>query len=88
MCTSEASKEFTHNLVKTPRGIVNRGECKGWLKIKSACTDFLTHQTQKTKCIKHKDAKSEIIKHEKQNATEVLPGIYNTKFNNELSGNV
>ena len=44
---------------KIPREIINKGECKGWLKIKSACTDFLTGKTK-------------IIKHKKQKATEVL----------------
>ena len=46
---------------KIPREIINKGECKGWLKIKSACTDFLTGKTK-------------IIKHKKQKATEVLTG--------------
>ena len=60
---------------KIPKEIINRGECKGWLKIKSACTDFLIGKTK-------------TIKHKKQKATEVLPEIYNTKLNNELNGNV
>jgi hypothetical protein len=60
---------------KIPKEIINRGECEGWLKIKYACTDFLTGRTK-------------AIKHKEQKATEVIPEICNTKHNNELNGNV
>jgi hypothetical protein len=46
-----------------PREIINKGECKGWLKIKSACTDFLTGKTK-------------TIKHKKQKAAELLTEIH------------
>ena len=57
---------------KLPVDLIRKGERYGWLKIKTACSDFLTGK--KT--------------HEKQKTTEILPVIYSTKLNNELNGNV
>ena len=60
---------------KLPVDLIRKGERYGWLKIKTACNDFLT-------------GKKSPVKHKKQKTTEILPVIYSTKLNNELNGNV
>jgi len=60
---------------KIPIEIINRGENRGWLKIKSACTDFLIGKTKREN-------------HKKQKMMEKSPEIYSTELNNELNGNV
>ena len=60
---------------KIPIEIINRGEERGWLKIKSACTDFLIGKTKREN-------------HKKQKVVEKSPEIYSTELNNELNGNV
>ena len=60
---------------KIPIEIINRGEKRGWLKIKSACTDFLIGKTRREN-------------HKKQKVVEKSPEIYSTELNNELNGNV
>ena len=60
---------------RIPTDIVQRGQCKGWLKIKSACTKFLTGK--------------ETPKHpKKRKAENQAESTYSTKLNNELNGNV
>ena len=60
---------------KIPSEIINRGEKRGWLKIKSACTNFLIGKTP-------------LENHKKQKVIENPPEVYNTKLNNELNGSV
>ena len=60
---------------KIPIEIIRRGERYGWLKIKTACTDFLLGKEKPERLKKQKVAENQ---HE----------TYNTKLNNELNGNV
>ena len=60
---------------KLPMDLIRKGERHGWLKIKTACSNFLT-------------GKKSPEKHKKQKTNEILPVIYSTKLNNELNGNV
>ena len=60
---------------RIPVEIITRGERKGWLKIKTACVNFLI-------------GKSKSEKHKKRKTVETPPEIYTTKLNNELNGNV
>ena len=55
--------------------LVRRGERYGWLKIKTACSDFLT-------------GKKTTEKHKKQKTSEILPVICSTELDNEPNGNV
>ena len=59
---------------RIPIEIINRGAAKGWLKIKNACSDFLTGKS-KTPSLKKRKVSEK---------TET----YSTKLNNELNGNV
>ena len=60
---------------KLPVDLIRKGERHGWLKIKTACSDFLT-------------GKKSLEKHKKQKTNEILHEIDSTKLNNELNGNV
>ena len=60
---------------RIPTDIIAKGESKGWRKIKSACTDFLTGKERPEKPKKQKVAKDQVE-------------TYSTKLNNELNGNV
>ena len=59
--------------------IITRGAWKGWLKIKTACVNFLIG---KSKSKRHKKRKTVELE------TGTPPEIYTTKLNNELNGNV
>jgi acetyl/propionyl-CoA carboxylase alpha subunit len=59
---------------RIPIEIINKGAAKGWLKIKNACSDFLTGKS-KTPSLKKRKVSEK---------TET----YSTKLNNELNGNV
>ena len=60
---------------RLPMDLIRRGERYGWLKIKTACSDFLT-------------GKKTTEKHKKQKTSEILPEICSAELNNELNGNV
>ena len=60
---------------KLPMDLIRRGERCGWLKIKTACSDFLT-------------GKKTTEKHKKQKTSEILPEICSVELDNELNGNV
>ena len=59
---------------RIPIEIINRGAAHGWMKIKTACSNFLTGKSKKPSLKKRKVSEK----------TE----IYSTKLNNELNGNV
>jgi len=59
---------------RIPIEIIDRGAARGWLKIKTACCDFLTGKSKAPSLKKRKVSKE----------TE----IYSSKLNNELNGNV
>ena len=59
---------------RIPIEIIDRGAARGWLKIKTACCDFLTGKSKAPSLKKRKVSKE----------TE----IYSTKLNNELDSNV
>jgi acetyl/propionyl-CoA carboxylase alpha subunit len=58
---------------KIPSNIIARGKLKGWLKIKTACTNFLTGKSTPNTHTKQKDRKG----HQE---------IHSTELNNELNG--
>jgi hypothetical protein len=60
---------------KRPIEIVERGNEKGWLKIKRDCSDFLIGKIESNQSKKQKVVAAELE-------------VYSTELNNELNGNV